>query len=157
MTRTSRRLAVMSDSDSDFGSSVPARAPDEIEIKTPVEVIEDLTAEDDLLGDGDSESSLPSLELRDGMPSVKPRGYQTEMLEESLKHNIIIAADTGSGKTHMQVLLSAFCLWCLLWFWRRFEWNVFAATSCVWFRISQDLKNSNAPLYLLLFCLDRGA
>ena len=29
------------------------------------------------------------------------RPYQTEMVEESLKGNIIVAMDTGSGKTHM--------------------------------------------------------
>ena len=29
------------------------------------------------------------------------RSYQTEMVEESLKGNIIVAMDTGSGKTHM--------------------------------------------------------
>jgi ERCC4-related helicase len=32
------------------------------------------------------------------------RGYQQEMLEESTKRNIIIAMDTGSGKTHIAVL-----------------------------------------------------
>lgn len=32
------------------------------------------------------------------------RGYQQEMLEESLQKNIIIALDTGSGKTHIAVL-----------------------------------------------------
>lgn len=32
------------------------------------------------------------------------RGYQQEMLEESIKRNIIIAMDTGSGKTHIAVL-----------------------------------------------------
>lgn len=32
------------------------------------------------------------------------RGYQQEMLEESLERNIIIALDTGSGKTHIAVL-----------------------------------------------------
>jgi len=29
------------------------------------------------------------------------RSYQAEMVEESLKSNIIVAMDTGSGKTHM--------------------------------------------------------
>ena len=39
-------------------------------------------------------------------PSAMPatRGYQQEMLEESLHNNIIIALDTGSGKTHIAVL-----------------------------------------------------
>ncbi|CAD6442536.1 bfe48028-85c3-4dec-9829-fa7c77296083 [Sclerotinia trifoliorum] len=35
---------------------------------------------------------------------VTPRTYQLEMLEESLKRNIIVAMDTGSGKTHVAVL-----------------------------------------------------
>ena len=34
------------------------------------------------------------------------RAYQYEMLEESMKRNIIIAAETGSGKTLMLVPLS---------------------------------------------------
>lgn len=76
--------------------------PDNVEVdESKREIVEDLTgenAEDDLLSD---QSSLASLNLSDGMPSIKPRDYQTEMLEESLKHNIIVAADTGSGKTHM--------------------------------------------------------
>ena len=32
------------------------------------------------------------------------RSYQLELLEESLKRNIIIALDTGAGKTHIAVL-----------------------------------------------------
>ncbi|KAK0470340.1 uncharacterized protein EV420DRAFT_107663 [Desarmillaria tabescens] len=36
--------------------------------------------------------------------TIHTRGYQQEMLEESLKRNIIIAMDTGSGKTHIAVL-----------------------------------------------------
>jgi len=31
----------------------------------------------------------------------KVRSYQLEMLEESMKRNIIVAAETGSGKTFM--------------------------------------------------------
>jgi len=34
---------------------------------------------------------------------VKLRSYQEEMLEASLKRNVIIAMDTGSGKTHVAV------------------------------------------------------
>ncbi len=36
--------------------------------------------------------------------SLRTRGYQQEMLEESFKKNIIIALDTGSGKTHIAIL-----------------------------------------------------
>jgi ERCC4-related helicase len=41
-------------------------------------------------------------ESEDAIPTT--RGYQQEMLEESLRGNIIIALDTGSGKTHIAVL-----------------------------------------------------
>jgi len=37
-------------------------------------------------------------------PLLVTRGYQQEMLNESLHRNIIIALDTGSGKTHIAVL-----------------------------------------------------
>ncbi|KAJ7158709.1 hypothetical protein C8R46DRAFT_1002374 [Mycena filopes] len=45
----------------------------------------------------------------DGAPplqdqSITTRGYQQEMLEESLRKNVILALDTGSGKTHIAVL-----------------------------------------------------
>jgi ERCC4-related helicase len=33
------------------------------------------------------------------------RSYQTEMVEQSMNENIIVAMDTGSGKTHMCALL----------------------------------------------------
>ena len=36
--------------------------------------------------------------------TFKPRKYQLEMLQESLRRNIIIALDTGAGKTHIAVL-----------------------------------------------------
>ncbi|KAF4441946.1 Dicer 2 [Fusarium acutatum] len=35
---------------------------------------------------------------------IKPRAYQREMLEQSLKRNAIVAMDTGSGKTQVAVL-----------------------------------------------------
>jgi hypothetical protein len=38
------------------------------------------------------------------IPTFEPRKYQLEMLEESLRRNIIIALDTGAGKTHIAVL-----------------------------------------------------
>ena len=38
------------------------------------------------------------------MPERVTRGYQQEMLEESLRSNIIIALDTGAGKTHIAIL-----------------------------------------------------
>ena len=38
------------------------------------------------------------------IPTLEPRKYQLEMLEESLRRNIVIALDTGAGKTHIAVL-----------------------------------------------------
>ncbi|KAH7407651.1 hypothetical protein BKA64DRAFT_426836 [Cadophora sp. MPI-SDFR-AT-0126] len=51
---------------------------------------------------------LPSL-VTDTIPHIDTRGdsnfdsrpYQLEMLEESIKRNIIVAMNTGSGKTHV--------------------------------------------------------
>lgn len=34
---------------------------------------------------------------------VRLRSYQAEMLEKSLKQNVIVAMDTGSGKTHVAI------------------------------------------------------
>jgi hypothetical protein len=34
------------------------------------------------------------------------RGYQAEMVAESMKDNVIVVMDTGSGKTHMSVYMS---------------------------------------------------
>ncbi|KAH9954942.1 hypothetical protein BC827DRAFT_913914 [Russula dissimulans] len=52
----------------------------------------------------DTEFTTPS----DGVPSpvstFPTRGYQQEMLEMSLRRNVIIALDTGAGKTHIAVL-----------------------------------------------------
>jgi len=39
-----------------------------------------------------------------GRPAHQTRGYQQEMLDESLRRNIVIALDTGAGKTHIAIL-----------------------------------------------------
>ncbi|KAI9741256.1 MAG: Dicer-like protein 2 [Cirrosporium novae-zelandiae] len=41
-----------------------------------------------------------------GLPQaiIRPRGYQLEMLDESIRQNVIVAMDTGSGKTQIAVL-----------------------------------------------------
>ena len=90
----------MSDFDSDSeDASVHVLEEVDVEIKEPRRaVVDDLTGEDGFFSD---QSSLSSLKLSDGSPSIKPRAYQLEMLEESLKQDIIVAADTGSGKTQM--------------------------------------------------------
>lgn len=38
------------------------------------------------------------------IPTFEPRKYQLEMLEESLRRNVIVALDTGAGKTHIAIL-----------------------------------------------------
>ncbi|CCM06284.1 uncharacterized protein FIBRA_08535 [Fibroporia radiculosa] len=49
---------------------------------------------------------MRSPEVSNGAPAttVRTRGYQQEMLDESLRMNLVIALDTGSGKTHIAVL-----------------------------------------------------
>nr|GAT60709.1 predicted protein [Mycena chlorophos] len=49
-----------------------------------------------------SHHTQPNLQLSDR--TITTRGYQQEMLEESLKGNVILAMPTGSGKTHVAVL-----------------------------------------------------
>ncbi|KAK0104085.1 Dicer-like protein 2 [Cadophora gregata f. sp. sojae] len=72
----------------------------EVEIRAP-QVQEEISDIDAFLSDSDS---LKSLVIQDGPPVIKPRPYQKEMLEESLRRNIIVAMDTGSGKTHVAVM-----------------------------------------------------
>jgi ERCC4-related helicase len=50
---------------------------------------------DSLSDDGETVVAGPKNE------TFRLRSYQAEMVEESLKANIIVAMDTGSGKTHM--------------------------------------------------------
>ncbi|KAL2759412.1 hypothetical protein ACRALDRAFT_1074287 [Sodiomyces alcalophilus JCM 7366] len=70
--------------------------------------------DDEILGgwdveDGSSDSKDPIVSpptpLHDPASSqINPRAYQLEMLAESLKQNIIVAMDTGSGKTQVAVM-----------------------------------------------------
>ncbi|EER39516.1 dicer-like protein [Histoplasma capsulatum H143] len=62
-----------------------------------------LTESNDVLAD----SKLNTGVMENGLnstPVIKPRAYQLEMLEASLRENIIIAMDTGSGKTQVAIL-----------------------------------------------------
>ncbi|EEQ31309.1 Dicer-like protein 2 [Microsporum canis] len=53
----------------------------------------------------DESAGGASLNGQEGASAVvKSRAYQVEMLEESLKQNIIVAMDTGSGKTQIAIL-----------------------------------------------------
>ncbi|EGD99987.1 hypothetical protein TESG_07315 [Trichophyton tonsurans CBS 112818] len=42
--------------------------------------------------------------LEDAPDTLRSRGYQIEMLDASIKQNIIVAMDTGSGKTQIAIL-----------------------------------------------------
>ncbi|KAF5684693.1 Dicer 2 [Fusarium circinatum] len=53
---------------------------------------------------GKQKVSTKSRDVRPVPDIIKPRAYQREMLEQSLKRNIIVAMDTGSGKTQVAVL-----------------------------------------------------
>ncbi|KAK2001851.1 RNase3 domain-containing protein [Colletotrichum falcatum] len=53
----------------------------------------------------DNEVSLPSDEPAPGTPVImNARAYQAEMFAQSMRQNIIVAMDTGSGKTQVAVL-----------------------------------------------------
>ncbi|KAF7327726.1 hypothetical protein MKEN_00352200 [Mycena kentingensis (nom. inval.)] len=65
----------------------------------------DPNVEDDLDFSIDSPSEAPEAPiLPEPDATIATRGYQQEMLDESLKGNVIIAMPTGSGKTHIAVL-----------------------------------------------------
>lgn len=77
------------DSASDVSETTLAHFDDDELPRLPDEIAEDWTdGIDDFLSD---EGSLSSLSLADGSPVIKPRPYQFEMVEESLKKNIIVA------------------------------------------------------------------
>ncbi|KAF5024960.1 hypothetical protein F66182_2911 [Fusarium sp. NRRL 66182] len=60
-------------------------------------------APDNIMDDNHYES--PDSRVESPAPAiVNSRAYQREMLEQSLKRNVIIAMDTGSGKTQVAVL-----------------------------------------------------
>lgn len=63
-------------------------------------IIDELGEDEASLGASDFQSPSDG-ERRDTM---RPYGYQLEMLEESSKRNIIVAMDTGSGKSLIAVL-----------------------------------------------------
>jgi len=58
--------------------------------KSTIEVVEDLTGEPDDSGDGGS-ISAGGKRIDEGPLVIKARPYQTEMVEESLRRNIIVA------------------------------------------------------------------
>jgi hypothetical protein len=79
----------LDDSDSELSVSIlPLPNPDDDFPVNANEIVEDLTGEADAFVN--DEASLSSLSLVDGLPVIKPRPYQTEMVQESLKRNIIV-------------------------------------------------------------------
>ncbi|KAJ5953608.1 Dicer-like protein 2 [Penicillium verhagenii] len=60
----------------------------------------------DIVDDMEGIHQTPAVSASDGnnAKTYRPRGYQLEMLEASLQQNIIVAMDTGSGKTQIAVM-----------------------------------------------------
>lgn len=70
------------------------------------DVVKQVVAEEDITGAAwyagrGSEDQEPPEEQADDPVRMIARAYQLEMLEASLKENIICAMDTGSGKTQV--------------------------------------------------------
>ncbi|KAF3765860.1 dicer-like endonuclease [Cryphonectria parasitica EP155] len=79
------------------------------------DVINQVVAEEDITGaawydghlseeDSPGGKPRPKEQLPKDIVKMDARAYQLEMLEASLKENIICAMDTGSGKTHVAIL-----------------------------------------------------
>ncbi|KAM3074333.1 Dicer-like protein 2 [Clarireedia jacksonii] len=93
--------------DSAGHSPVDQSEPNHNAMPTQNEVVIDLTGEDD--EDFSGHSSLHSKSGELGSEAIEAkvvtaRTYQLEMLAESMKRNVIVTMDTGSGKTHVAVL-----------------------------------------------------
>ena len=82
-------MAVSDDSASDSLDPFIHSLSDGDSPRTANEVVEDLTGEDEVFHD--TQSSPGPSNLKAGEPTIKPRPYQLEMLEESLQRNIIVA------------------------------------------------------------------
>ncbi|KAJ3543364.1 hypothetical protein NM208_g3624 [Fusarium decemcellulare] len=65
---------------------------------SPTETIQMAPIDGDDLLESESGSKSPAPVI------INPRAYQREMLEQSLERNVIVAMDTGSGKTQVAVL-----------------------------------------------------
>ncbi|GKU15974.1 unnamed protein product [Fusarium langsethiae] len=89
------------------GSSVlEISVADEKEIITNIPAAEtpiSIDSDDQVTGKEEGEE-VQSEEVTSSPEAVNPRGYQREMLEQSLKRNVIVAMDTGSGKTQVAVM-----------------------------------------------------
>ncbi|KAJ4189283.1 Dicer-like protein 2 [Fusarium falciforme] len=82
-------------------SSVEKLPVEEAATSTPeiVEKVSVIPADDITKASGDE-----ILEYKEESPApeiINPRAYQREMLEQSLERNVIVAMDTGSGKTQV--------------------------------------------------------
>jgi len=73
--------------ESAFSKAANSTTIAEVAFEAP-QVQEEISDIDAFLSDSDS---LKSLVIEDGPPVIKPRPYQKEMLEESLRRNIIVA------------------------------------------------------------------
>ncbi|KAK3946412.1 dicer-like protein 2 [Diplogelasinospora grovesii] len=102
---------VVDNDDDDSSSSEPAyeTAEEYLDESPPVASLSD--PKESLLpgSDSDPEHKPSHGALAEDAPGPEPttinaRAYQLEMLEESLKQNIIVTMDTGSGKTQVAVL-----------------------------------------------------
>ncbi|KAG9246750.1 hypothetical protein BJ878DRAFT_539949 [Calycina marina] len=91
----------MAMSDIEGGNSPVAKTFDNNDLNhLASEIVEELKL-DDASGSKPIDSHLT---LSDGTRNFQARSYQIEMLEESLQRNIIVAMDTGSGKTHIAIM-----------------------------------------------------
>ncbi|KAI9675092.1 MAG: Dicer-like protein 2 [Caeruleum heppii] len=97
--------------DADLTTDVDSLSDDEnvVELELNSSVVLDAADSDEQFVGNAHQQDKTSTETPDAdattpVKALKPRSYQQEMLEKSLEQNIIVAMDTGSGKTHIAVL-----------------------------------------------------
>ncbi|CAG1975225.1 unnamed protein product [Fusarium graminearum] len=85
-------------------SVVEISATGEKEITTHIPVADTPMCSDDQANVQEQDEEVKPQKVTPNPEVVNPRGYQREMLEQSIKRNVIVAMDTGSGKTQVAVM-----------------------------------------------------
>ncbi|KAL6915716.1 hypothetical protein FSHL1_007166 [Fusarium sambucinum] len=67
------------------------------------EALMSIDSDDKIIGE-EQDDEVEDQQATPSSDVVNPRGYQREMLERSLERNVIVAMDTGSGKTQVAVM-----------------------------------------------------
>lgn len=83
-----------------------AHYSDSSDVEDLEDILKQVAEEEGVIGEswaaeGEPDEDTPPDEGPEEVVKMTARAYQLEMLEASLKENVIVAMDTGSGKTQV--------------------------------------------------------